>query len=153
MAGSLNKVQVIGNLGKDPEIRYTGDNRAIANLTVATSENWMDKSGSRQEKTEWHRIVVFGKLAETIEKYLKKGDSVYFEGKLQTRKWQGNDGQDRYTTEIVVDMGGKMVMLGSNAGASMASPSDDFNQDTSASKPTKAAAMSEESAFDDEIPF
>lgn len=152
MAGSLNKVQIIGNLGKDPEIRYTGDNRAIANLTVATSENWTDKSGSRQDRTEWHRVVVFGKLAETIEKYLKKGDSVYFEGKLQTRKWQGNDGQDRYTTEVVVDMGGKMVMLGANAGSSMASAPDDFNQDTS-SISTKAAAMSEESAFDDEIPF
>lgn len=151
MAGSLNKVQIIGNLGKDPEIRYTGDNRAIANLTIATSENWTDKSGSRQERTEWHRVVVFGKLAETIEKYLKKGDSVYFEGKLQTRKWQGSDGQDRYTTEVVVDMGGKMVMLGANTGASMASAPEDYSQDSSSSM--SQAPMSEESAFDDEIPF
>ncbi len=151
MAGSLNKVQLIGNLGKDPEVRYTNDNRSIANLTIATSESWNDKSGNRQERTEWHRVVVFGKLAETVEKYLKKGDSVYFEGKLQTRKWQGNDGQDRYTTEVVVDMGGRMVMLGGNAGSSMSS-SDDFNQDTS-SKPMASTQVSEDSAFDDEIPF
>lgn len=115
---SLNKVQIIGSLGKDPEIRYTNDNKAIANVSVATGEKWTDKStGELKEKTEWHRVVVFGKLAETVEKYLKKGGSVYFEGKLQTRKWQGNDGQDKYTTEVVVDMGGKLIMLGGNKNA------------------------------------
>ncbi|MBI1362668.1 MAG: single-stranded DNA-binding protein [Proteobacteria bacterium] len=157
MAGSLNKVQIIGNVGRDPEVRYTGDNRAVANVTVATSENWTDKSGQKQEKTEWHRVVVFGKLAEVVEKYLKKGSSVYFEGKLQTRKWQGQDGQDRYTTEIVVDQfGGQMVMLGGRGGASS---SDDsyYNQDAGSSSASAGAMatskMSEGPAFDDDIPF
>ena len=161
MAGSLNKVQIIGNLGRDPEVRYTADNRAIANVTVATSDSWTDKSGQKQEKTEWHRVVVFGKLAEVVEKYLKKGSNVYFEGKLQTRKWQGQDGQDKYTTEIVVDQfGGTMVMLGGRGGASS---SDDsyFNQDSASGGMGGGASagsmstskVSEEPAFDDDIPF
>lgn len=161
MAGSLNKVQIIGNLGRDPEIRHTNDNRPIANLSVATSERWNDQSGQQQEKTEWHRVVVFGKLAEVIQKYLKKGDNVYFEGKLQTRKWQGQDGQDRYTTEIVVDRAGTMVMLGKGGGASSSSYDDsNFNQDTGGSSAGQASGgamqsnkMSEEPAFDDDIPF
>jgi single-strand DNA-binding protein len=160
MAGSLNKVQIIGNVGRDPEVRYTADNRAIANITVATSETWTDKGGQKQEKTEWHRVVVFGKLAEVVEKYLKKGSSVYFEGKLQTRKWQGQDGQDRYTTEIVVDQfGGTMVMLGGRGGGASADDGG-YNQDAGYMGGAAAAGgamatskMSQEPAFDDDIPF
>ena len=113
MAGGINKVILVGNLGQDPEIRYTADGRPIANFSVATSETWTDKaSGERREKTEWHRVVVFGKLAEICGEYLSKGRQVYIEGKLQTRKWQGQDGQDRWTTEVVVDIRGTMQMLG-----------------------------------------
>ena len=108
----INKVILVGNLGKDPEIRYTADGRAIANITVATSETWKDKSsGQQQERTEWHRVVIFGKLAEIAGEYLRKGSQVYFEGKLQTRKWQDQSGQDKYTTEVVVDINGQMQML------------------------------------------
>ena len=117
MAGGINKVILVGNLGKDPEIRYTADGRPIANFSIATTETWTDKgSGERREKTEWHRVVVFGKLAEICGQYLSKGKQVYIEGKLQTRKWQGQDGQDRYTTEVVVDFGGTMQMLGGRDG-------------------------------------
>lgn len=98
---SINKVMLIGNLGKDPEIRYMPSGDAIANLTLATTENWKDKSGEKQEKTEWHRISMFGRLAEIAGEYLKKGSSVYIEGKLQTRKWQDKEGQQRSITEIV----------------------------------------------------
>jgi single-strand DNA-binding protein len=113
MAG-INKVILVGNLGQDPEIRYTADGRPIANFSIATSESWKDKnSGEKREKTEWHRVVVFGKLAEICGEYLSKGRQVYIEGKLQTRKWQGQDGQDRYTTEVVIDsFNGTMQMLG-----------------------------------------
>jgi single-strand DNA-binding protein len=104
MAGSVNKVILIGNLGKDPEIRRTQDGRPIANLTVATSETWRDKaSGERKEKTEWHRVVIFSEpLCRVVEQYLKKGAKVYIEGQLQTRKWQDKDGQDKYSTEVVL---------------------------------------------------
>lgn len=114
MAGGINKVILVGNLGRDPEIRYTADGKPIANFPVATSETWTDKtSGERKEKTEWHRVVVFGKLAEICGEYLSKGRQVYIEGKLQTNKWKGQDGQDRYTTEVVVQgFGGTMQMLG-----------------------------------------
>jgi single-strand DNA-binding protein len=120
MAGGINKVILVGNLGQDPEIRYTADGRPIANFSLATSETWKDKnSGEKREKTEWHRVVVFGKLAEICGEYLSKGRQVYIEGRLQTRKWQGQDGQDRYTTEVVVDIRGTMQMLGTrdNAGS------------------------------------
>jgi single-strand DNA-binding protein len=111
----LNKAQVLGNLGRDPEIRYTTDNKPIANISVATTETWKDKNGERQEKTEWHRVVVFGKLAEIVEKYLKKGSTVFFEGKLQTRSWD-KEGVTMYSTEIVLDgFGGVMKMLGFKA--------------------------------------
>jgi single-strand DNA-binding protein len=115
MAGGINKVILVGNLGRDPEIRYTADGKPIANFSIATSESWTDKNtGERREQTEWHRVVVFGKLAEICGQYLSKGKQVYIEGKLQTRKWQGQDGQDRYTTEVVVQgFGGTMQMLGS----------------------------------------
>ena len=120
MAGGINKVILVGNLGQDPEIRYTADGRPIANFSIATSESWKDKnSGEKREKTEWHRVVVFGKLAEICGEYLSKGRQVYIEGKLQTRKWQGQDGQDRYTTEIVIDgFTGTMQMLGTREGGS-----------------------------------
>jgi single-strand DNA-binding protein len=118
MAGGINKVILVGNLGQDPEVRYTADGKAIANFTIATSESWKDKnSGEKREKTEWHRVVVFGKLAEICGEYLSKGKQVYVEGKLQTRKWQGQDGQDRYTTEVVIDgFTGTMQMLGQKDG-------------------------------------
>lgn len=148
MAGSLNKVQIIGNLGRDPEIRYTGDNRAIANITVASTEKWKDKSGERQEKTEWHNVVIFGPLAEVCEKYLKKGSSVYFEGKLQTNKWQDKDGNDRYTTQIVVDRGGSMQMLGGKeSSTSYDAP------DTKPKRESKPSTKAADDAFDDDIPF
>lgn len=110
----VNKVILVGNLGQDPEIRYMPNGNAVANLTLATSESYKDKNtGQDVEKTEWHRICVFGKLAEIVGEYLRKGSQVYFEGKLQTRKWQDQQGQDRYTTEIVVDgFDGVMQMLG-----------------------------------------
>lgn len=114
MARGINKVILVGSLGADPDIKYTGDGKAIANLSVATNEEWKDKNtGQKQEKTEWHRVVIFGKLAEIAGQYLTKGSQVYLEGKLQTRKWQDkNTGQDRYTTEVVVDFNGNMQMLG-----------------------------------------
>ena len=128
---SVNKVIILGNLGKEPEIRRTSDGKAVANLNIATTESWKDKSGQRQKKTEWHKVVVWGQSAETAEKYLKKGDSVYIEGKLETRKWQDSNGNDKYTTEIVVDMKGTMQMLGSRTEEKKVEPekveSDPFN--------------------------
>lgn len=120
MARGINKVILIGNLGDDPDIRFTGQGAAVANLSLATSEAWKDKNtGQQQEKTEWHRVVIFGKLAEIAQQYLNKGSKIYIEGKLQTRKWQGQDGQDRYTTEVVVDpFNGQLQMLDSAGGNS-----------------------------------
>jgi len=106
---AVNKAILIGNLGKDPDVRYSPDGSAIASISLATTESWKDKNGEKQEKTEWHHIVFFGKLAEIVEEYLKKGSQVYVEGRIRTRKWQDKEGQDRYTTEIVA---GKMQMLG-----------------------------------------
>lgn len=109
----VNKVILVGTLGRDPEVRYAANGSAIANLSVATSESWNDRAtGERQEKTEWHRVVIFGKLAEIAAQYLTKGSQVYLEGKLQTRKWQDQTGQDRYSTEVVLDFNGVMQMLG-----------------------------------------
>ncbi|WP_417617778.1 single-stranded DNA-binding protein [Oceanisphaera sp.] len=109
----INKVILIGHLGQDPEVRYLPNGNAVANITLATSETWRDKqSGEQRERTEWHRVVFFGKLAEIVGEYLRKGSQVYVEGRLQTRKWQDQSGQDKYTTEVVVDMGGTMQMLG-----------------------------------------
>jgi len=119
MAGSVNKVILIGNLGKDPEIRRTQDGRPIANLRVATTESWRDKnSGERREKTEWHSVVIFNEgLCKVAEQYLKKGAKVYIEGQLQTRKWQDKDGQDRYSTEVVLQgFGGQLTMLDGRSG-------------------------------------
>jgi len=110
----INKVILIGTLGQDPEVRYMPNGSAVANISMATSEKWKDKNtGQMQEKTEWHRVVIFGKLAEIAGEYLQKGSSVYIEGKLQTRKWQDQaTGTDKYTTEVLVDFGGQMQMLG-----------------------------------------
>ncbi len=117
MARGVNKVILIGNLGQDPEVRYMPNGNAVTNVTIATSESWKDReSGQQQERTEWHRVVFFGKLAEIAGQYLRKGSKVYVEGALRTRKWQGQDGQDRYTTEIVVDINGSMQMLDSRQG-------------------------------------
>jgi len=110
---SVNKVILIGNLGRDPETRYMPDGGAVTNVSIATTEKWKDKSGEAQEKTEWHRVAFFGKLAEIAGEYLKKGSQVYVEGRLQTRKWQDKDGQDKYSTEIVANV---MQMLGSRQG-------------------------------------
>ena len=110
---SVNKVIIVGNLGRDPETRYMPEGGAITNISVATTEKWKDKNGEMQEKTEWHRVAFFGKLAEIAGEYLKKGSQVYVEGRLQTRKWQDKDGQDKYMTEIVAN---QMQMLGSRSG-------------------------------------
>jgi single-strand DNA-binding protein len=119
MAGSVNKVILVGNLGRDPEIRSTNDGQRIATFSLATSENWRDKSsGERREKTEWHRVVIFNeRLVEVVEKYVKKGSKLYIEGALQTRKWNDNQGQERYTTEIVLQrFRGELTMLDSAGG-------------------------------------
>jgi single-strand DNA-binding protein len=112
MSRGINKVILIGTLGRDPEVRYAANGNAIANLSVATSEQWTDRNtGQRQERTEWHRVVLFGKVAEIAGQYLRKGSQVYLEGRLQTRKWTDQNGQDRWTTEVVVDQRGTMQML------------------------------------------
>lgn len=157
MSGSLNKVMIIGNLGADPEIRHMQDGRPVANLNIATNERWKDRDGNNQERTEWHRLVVFGGLADVVSKYMKKGDTAYFEGRIQTRKWNDNNGQERYTTEIVVDQGGVMQMLGKRTGGG------DYSQDTANNSagfdqtPPPAAGktpkVSDDAPFDDEIPF
>lgn len=125
----VNKVILIGHLGQDPEIHYMPSGGAVANLTLATSESWRDKqTGEMKEKTEWHRVVIFGKLAEIAGEYLRKGSQVYIEGSLQTRKWQDQSGQDRYTTEVVVNIGGTMQMLGGNCGNQAGSQKTQQNQ-------------------------
>jgi len=145
MARGVNKVILIGNLGADPETRYTPDGRAVTNVRIATTESWQDRqTGERQERTEWHRVVFFGRLAEIAAEYLRKGSKVYVEGRLQTRKWQGQDGQDRYTTEIVAN---DMQMLDSRASApAEAAPAP-------ASAPAKAGAAAPADDLDDDIPF
>ena len=152
----INKVILVGRLGDNPEVRYTPSGSAIANLSLATSESWKDKQGQQQEKTEWHRISIFGKLAEIAGEYLKKGSQVYIEGKLQTRKWQDKQGNDRYTTEVIVDFNGVMQMLGSSTGDGAAS-------NRSHQKPQESPSSSSEGNnqqdngfddnFDDDIPF
>ena len=115
----VNKVILVGNVGQDPEVRYMPNGNAVANVTVATSESWKDAQGVQQDKTEWHRVVVFGKLAEIVGEYVRKGTQVYFEGKLETRKWKDQSGQDRYSTEVKVDsFTGVMQMLGGKQGES-----------------------------------
>ncbi|WDN91043.1 single-strand DNA-binding protein (plasmid) [Desulfosarcina sp. BuS5] len=130
----LNKVMLIGNLGQDPETRYTQDGRAVSNFSLATNMKWKNKEGDQQEQVEWHRIVVFGNLAEICEKYLKKGKQVYIEGRIQTRKWQDDDGNNRYTTEVVAN---QMKMLGNNG----------------KSEPAANEIQSPDIPPDDDIPF
>ncbi|MEJ1334766.1 MAG: single-stranded DNA-binding protein [Candidatus Sedimenticola sp. (ex Thyasira tokunagai)] len=148
----VNKVILIGNLGQDPEVRYMPNGNAVANVTLATSETWKDKNtGENQEKTEWHRVVFFRRLAEVVGEYLKKGSKVYVEGRLQTRKWQGQDGQDRYTTEIVAD---QMQMLDSRGGGSANFDSNRSSAPASQSSPSQpSTAPTPDNGFDDDIPF
>jgi single-strand DNA-binding protein len=162
MAGSINKVILVGNLGKDPEIRRTQDGRPVANLSVATSETWRDKvSGEKRERTEWHKVVIFSEgLCRVVEQYLKKGSKVYLEGQLQTRKWQGQDGQDRYTTEVVLqNFSSHLVLLDrpAGAGASGGMQEDDQLAYAPASNGDGARRGTAKPAFDkkidDEIPF
>ena len=173
MAGSVNKVILVGNLGKDPEVRRTQDGRPIVNLTVATSETWRDKnSGERKERTEWHRVVIFSEgLAKVAEQYLKKGAKVYLEGQLQTRKWQDQQGQDRYSTEVVLQgFNSQLTMLdraggGSSGGGGDFAPDDsgaNFGSSGGRSAPARQPAMAGAGAgvgagpredMNDEIPF
>jgi single-strand DNA-binding protein len=164
MAGSVNKVILVGNLGKDPEIRRTQDGRPIANLSVATSESWRDKTtGERKEKTEWHRVVVFNEgLCKVIEQYLKKGSKVYLEGALQTRKWTDKDGHDKYSTEVVLQgFNSTLTMLdtrGGGGGASAGSSDDsgDFGSPGPTASRERKPAMAgagKRDDMDDEIPF
>jgi single-strand DNA-binding protein len=146
----VNKVILVGNLGKDPEVRYTPDGRGIANLTIATSEIWKDKNtGQQQEKTEWHRVVIFGKLAEIAGEYLRKGSQVYLEGKLQTRKWQDQSGADRYSTEVILDINGVMQMLGSRQGENQGGRQQSVRPQQ---RPQQSAPPIDDD-FDDDIPF
>lgn len=163
MARGINKVILIGNLGNDPEVRYMPNGNAVANITLATSDSWRDKqTGQMVDRTEWHRVVFFGKLAEIAGEYLRKGSKVYVEGRLQTREWE-KDGVKRYTTEIVVDMGGTMQMLdgrndnqeaGSRPAASRPAPQPAAAQPQQ-SAPTRPAAQPapDYDSFDDDIPF
>lgn len=149
----INKVILVGNVGGDPETRTMQNGNAVTNITLATSEAWKDKnSGQKQEKTEWHRVVLFGKVAEIAGQYLRKGSQVYIEGKLQTRKWQDQSGQDRYTTEVVVDMGGSMQLLGGRGDAPrQATPAPSAPP---APRPVPQAQPAPNyDNFDDDIPF
>jgi single-strand DNA-binding protein len=163
MAGSINKVILVGNLGKDPEIRRTQDGRPIANLSVATSETWRDKAtGERKEKTEWHRVVIFNEgLAKVAEQYLKKGAKVYVEGSLQTRKWTDQSGVEKYSTEVVLQgFNSNLTMLDGRSGGGGGSfgeePGGDFGSSgpvSSAPRRAVAAGGSRNSDMDDDIPF
>ena len=158
MARGLNKVMLIGRLGADPEIRYTADSKAIANANVATTDSWRDKvSGEQQERTEWHRVVFFNRLAEIVEQYLHKGSQVYIEGRLQTRKWQDREGNDRYTTEIVAN---DMQMLGARAGGGSSgggggggSGGGGMAPSAGGDTPARGATEAPMPDFDDDIPF
>ncbi|MGB5856737.1 MAG: single-stranded DNA-binding protein [Oceanisphaera sp.] len=166
----VNKVILIGHLGQDPEMRYMPSGNAVANITLATSETWKDKQTQQpKEKTEWHRVVFFGKLAEIVGEYLRKGSQVYIEGRLQTRKWQDQNGQDRYTTEIVVDIGGTMQMLGGKPqgqggqsapaqggqqqGAQHQSGQQQGNWQQQPAQPNPPTYNEPPADFDDDIPF
>ena len=145
MSRGVNKVILVGNLGQKPEMRYTATQTAVANLSIATTESWKDKeSGENRDKTEWHRVVFFGNLAEIAEKYLDKGSSLYVEGKIQTRKWQDKDGNDRYTTEV---LGNQLTMLGSRN-----SSDSSISQDNTSSTPFPEDDSSD-GITDDDIPF
>lgn len=161
MAGSLNKVEIIGNLGNDPEFRTLPNGNGVAQLSIATSETWKDKqTGEKKEKTEWHRVVIFGKLAEIASQYLRKGSKVFIEGALQTRKWQDQAGVDRYTTEIVVGMNGRLLMLSAANDNQAGGQSHGIQQGGwgNPQQPThsgqqKPPANEPPMEFDDDIPF
>ena len=147
MARGVNKAIIVGTLGQDPEVRYTANGSAVANLRVATNESWKDRqTGEQQERTEWHSIVLWGKLAEIAQQYLKKGSQAYFEGRIQTRKWQDQSGNDRYSTEIVAN---EMQMLGGRGGGA---PMDQPGGGQSQSKPAAPETAPIDDGFDD-IPF
>ncbi|EBI6200184.1 single-stranded DNA-binding protein [Salmonella enterica subsp. enterica serovar Infantis] len=156
----LNKVQLIGHLGQDPEVRYLPNGKAVANLSLATSDTWKDKqTGEPKERTEWHRVVLYEKLADVAGEYLRKGAQVYIEGELRTRKWTDQNGQERYTTEIVVSMQGTMQMLGSRGNGGKASNASVGNGQQPAGRtysgtpPKQHPANEPPMDFDDEIPF
>jgi single-strand DNA-binding protein len=163
MAGSVNKVILVGNLGRDPEVKSMQDGRSLVNMSVATSENWRDRtSGERKERTEWHRVVIFNdKLGEVAQKYLKKGAKVYLEGQLTTRKWTDQSGQERYTTEVVIPrFGGQLTMLdgraGGGEGAGMGGGMDDeMGGGAVAPAPSSGgrAPARSKAELDDDIPF
>lgn len=155
MARGINKVILVGNLGNDPDVRYTASGSAVANISLATTDSWKDKNtGEQQDRTEWHRVVFFNRLGEIAAEYLRKGSQVYVEGRLQTRKWQDKEGNDRYTTEIVAN---EMQMLGGRA--SGGAPGGDYNdappasQASGSSRAPAAAAPIADDGFDDDIPF
>jgi len=156
MARGVNKVILVGNLGADPETRYTASGAAITNIRIATSESWRDKqTGENQERTEWHRVVFFSRLAEIAGEYLRKGSQVYIEGSLRTNKWQGKDGQDRYTTEIIAS---EMQMLGARGGEASARPAGGGFRDNKPEQQSQAPAQSapapaEDNFAEDDIPF
>ncbi|GGJ09159.1 single-stranded DNA-binding protein [Halopseudomonas pertucinogena] len=165
MARGVNKVILIGNVGGDPEVRYMPSGNAVANITLATTDSWKDKqTGQQQERTEWHRVVFFGRLAEVVGEYVRKGTKMYVEGRLQTREWE-KDGVKRYTTEIVVDIGGQMQLLDSRpqgegmaprAQQSRPAPQQQYNQQPAAQQPAQqpqAQQMPDYDSFDDDIPF
>jgi len=151
---SVNKAILIGHLGKDPEVRYMPSGEAVANVTLATSETWKDKSGVKQERTEWHNIVFFKRLAEIVGEYLKKGSLIYVEGRITTEKWTDKEGKDRYTTKIVAN---EMKMLGGKSGGGSFEVVENQSQaperSAPAAKPAAPAAKSNFDNFDDDIPF
>ena len=155
---SVNKVILMGNLGRDPEVRFMPNGDAVCNFSIATTDSWKDKAGERQEKTEWHNIVMYRRLAEIAGEYLKKGRPVYLEGRLQTRKWQTKEGHDRYTTEIIAD---SMQMLGGRDGApsqgsqtsSQPEAKDEFDQTPSRNNQSGSSNSSSFDEFEDDIPF
>ncbi|GAA03206.1 single-stranded DNA-binding protein [Photobacterium leiognathi] len=154
----VNKVILVGNLGNDPEVRYIPNGGAVANITIATSESWRDKNtGEQREKTEWHRVALYGKLAEVVGEYLRKGSQVYVEGQLQTRKWQNQQGQDQYTTEIVVKpFRGTMQMLGSRSsdrGSNWGQPQQPAAHPAAQHQPPPSQYNEPPMDFDDDIPF
>lgn len=157
MARGINKVILIGTCGQDPEVRYTGNGGAVANVSLATSEQWKDSSGNKQEKTEWHKVVFFGKIAEIVGEYVRKGSQIYIEGKLQTREWE-KDGIKRYTTEVVVDQRGVLQLLGGGKGEQSSSQQSQpsRNSTTQNNRPNQQPQSSDNpsyDSFDDDIPF
>ncbi|HYN78191.1 MAG TPA: single-stranded DNA-binding protein [Lamprocystis sp. (in: g-proteobacteria)] len=160
MSRGVNKVILIGNLGNEPDVRYMPSGDAVANVSIATSESWKDKNtGETQERTEWHRVVFFGKIAEIVKQYLHKGSKIYVEGKLRTRKWQDKEGVERYSTEVIVDISGSMQMLDGRPGGGSSVPFDDAPRQApvASSRPNPPPAAPDQGGggmpFDDDIPF